>query len=121
MKTKEYIQKYELDVKFLNKTKSNEMSEDLKADFKAICDKMNINDNIRKFDSAVKEFRTKWEAISNKSKRGLSDGYWNFFYASVICKFREELCPTFTKRKAEKEAKRKEWEAKQAKEMNPDV
>lgn len=37
-------------------------------------------DSERHFDAAVKQLRTKWEAISKQVRYGLSDGLWNFFF-----------------------------------------
>jgi len=98
MKTKEYIKKYQLDKIHINKSISNKMISDLSVEFDEICDKLNIDDNYHKFQSAVKEIRQKWDSISIKSKFMLTETLWNLFYASVICKKRAVLCPTFQKR-----------------------
>lgn len=113
MKTKEYIQKHNLDKKFLNKETSVEFINDLKSDFIEICDKLNVNDNLQKFDSAVKEMRTKWDAISNKSMKGLTEGLWKYFYATVISPVRDERIPSFAKMREEKAKRKAAWEAKQ--------
>lgn len=115
MKTKEYIQKYELDTKYLNKSKQTKLLADLAVEFNEICKSFNINDDLRKFESAVKQFRTKWDAISMKSRSGFQDGMWKFFYATVIAPKRDELVPSFAKRKAEKAERKRKWEESQAK------
>lgn len=115
MKTKEYIEKYHLDKVRINKGTSNKMIIDLSDEFDEICDKFNIDDNYRKFQSAVKEIRQKWDSISKKSKFMFTETLWNFFYASVICKKRAAICPTFHKRVEDKKRRKAEYEAKHKK------
>lgn len=57
-----------------------------------------VKDSDRHFNAAVKDVRTKWNAISIRIPRGLSDGVWGFFYANWVAPIKEELCPTWKAR-----------------------
>lgn len=61
--------------------------------------KYNQEDSDRHFDAAVKDLYNKWKAISNKTKYGLTEGLWNFFYATVVVKLKEKYCPSWAERK----------------------
>ena len=77
-------------------------------------------DSERHFDAAVKTLYSKWASISKQIKTGLTDGLWNFFYATEIVKLKTELCPSWAERKRierekyeerrmKREAKREAW------------
>ena len=52
-----------------------------------------------------------WDAIANKTLGQFPEKLWNFFYATVVVKLREELCHReVSKINAEKERKHKEYE-----------
>ena len=57
-----------------------------------------------RFENAVRALRTKWDAINNKTVGQLPDKLWNYFYATVIAKMRNELFPS------EMERRQKEYE-----------
>ena len=59
-------------------------------------------DSERHFNAAVKQLRIKWESISKQMRYGLSDGLWNYFYATEVNKKKRELCVTWAE-KQEKE------------------
>lgn len=81
-------------------------SKNKKALFKILGEELEANylkyhqdDSDRHFDAAVKDLHNKWKAISNKTKWGLTDGLWNFFYATVVVKLKGEYCPSWAERK----------------------
>lgn len=77
------------------------------------------NDSERHFDAAVKQLRIKWEAISKQVRYGLSDGLWNYFFATEVIKLKETLCPSWKERRdiehAKYEERKRKREEKQAK------
>lgn len=76
-------------------------------------------DSERHFDAAVKQLRIKWEAISKQVRYGLSDGLWNFFFATEVIKLKETLCPSWKERRdiehAKYEERKRKREERQAK------
>jgi len=120
MKSNEFLKKYDLKGKKWNPKVQDEFLSDLTSEFLAYLEAVNCDDNITKFDTAVNMLRSKWDGISNKVVFGLPDGMWNFYYATVICKIREEVCPTemarrkrvAEERKAERERIR-QWRAEE--------
>lgn len=108
MKTKEYISKYNLD-KGVN-FNHNSFVSDLTFDFITLLEVGNSTKNIKGYENAVRAIRMKWDAISNKTAGILPDKLWNYFYASVIAKTRNELFPDIMaqrKKDAEDRAKRR--------------
>jgi len=91
MKTKEYVVKYSLDIG--DNFNHKEFISDLTYDFIALLEVGNSTKNIKGFDNAVRAIRMKWDAINNKTVGQLPDKLWNFFFATVIAKSREELFP----------------------------
>lgn len=57
-----------------------------------------VEDSDRHFNAAVKNIRSKWDAVSMKIPYGLSEGVWKFFYASYVAPLKEDLCPTWKAR-----------------------
>lgn len=113
MTTKEYIKKYSLDVN--DKFNHTEFVQDLSSDFIALLEMNKANDNIKGFDNALRCIRMKFDAINNKTVGNISDKLWNYFYATVVVKLREALCPKdVARRNAEKERRQKEWEERNA-------
>lgn len=81
-------------------------SKNKKALFKILGEELEANylkyhqdDSDRHFDAAVKDLHNKWKAISNKTKWGLTDGLWNFFYATVVVKLKGKYCTSWAERK----------------------
>lgn len=76
-------------------------------------------DSEHHFDAAVKQLRIKWDAISKQVRYGLSDGLWNFFFATEVIKLKETLCPSWKERRdiehAKYEERKRKREEKQAK------
>lgn len=83
----------------------------MKADFIVLLEANKAIDNIKGFDNALRCIKMKWDAVVNKTFGIFPEKLWNFFFATVISKLRDELCPREMKqRKDISEAKRKEWE-----------
>jgi hypothetical protein len=112
MKTKEYVSKYNLD-KGVNFNHNGFIS-DLTFDFITLLEVGNSTKNIKGYENAVRAIRMKWDAISNKTAGVLPDKLWNYFYASVIAKTRNELFPdVMAQRKKdaeERDKRRREYE-----------
>jgi hypothetical protein len=111
MKTKEYIKKYNLDIQ--SKFNHNDFINDLTVDF---ISQLEFHTStfqgltLVKYQILVKQIREKWNNISLKSKEALPDKLWNYFYATVIAKVKEEYFKDyFAKIKREKEEKKKFW------------
>lgn len=110
MNTKEYVTKYKLNVQD-NKFNHNDFISDLTNDFITLLEVGNSTKNFKGYENAVRAIRMKWDAINNKTVGNLPDKLWNFFYATVIVKTKEELFPEeIAKQKEFNEQKRKEWE-----------
>lgn len=54
------------------------------------------DDSEKHFTAAVKETRSKWDAISNKISYGLPEGLWRYFYARIM-NYKKRVCPTWAK------------------------
>lgn len=109
MTTKEYILKYKLNSS--DKFNHSDFVQDLASDFIALLEINKANDNIKGFDNAVKCVRMKFNAISNKTLGVFPEKLWNYFFATVIAKLREEICPKdMQKRREIQERKKAEWE-----------
>jgi hypothetical protein len=110
MNTKEYVTKYKLNVQD-NKFNHTDFVSDLTNDFITLLEVGNSTKNFKGYENAVRAIRMKWDAINNKTVGCLPDKLWNFFYATVIAKTKEELFPEeIAKQKEFNEQKRKEWE-----------
>jgi hypothetical protein len=111
MKPKEYIKKYNLGVP--NATFShNAFIADFANDFLAVVEfHSNSNNwNYTIFKNCITEVRRKWDAISNKMHgTGLPDKLWNYFYATVVVKTRDEFFGEYLKQKEEKYRERKRF------------
>jgi hypothetical protein len=115
MTTKEYIKKYKLNTS--NQFSHSDFVNDIKSDFLALLEMNNAIDNLKGFENALRCVNMKWDAIVNKTLGRFPEKLWNFFYATVVVKLREELCQReLQKRKALQESKRKEYERRKAEE-----
>ena len=113
MTTKEYVLKYKLNIS--DRFNHSDFVEDLASDFIALLELNKANDNLKGFENALRCVRMKFDAINNKTVGELSEKLWNYFFATVVIKLREELCPKDMQRKREfQEQKRKEWEQRKA-------
>ncbi len=112
MKTQDYVRKFELNIN--DKFSHNEFVADLANDFIVLLELNKAQDNIKGFENALRALRMKWDAINNKTVGCLPDKLWNFFFATVVVKLREELCPKDMEKKRQlAEEKKKAWEARQ--------
>lgn len=97
----------------------NEFVADLTQDFLTLLEVGNSFKKLKGFENAVRAIRMKWDGIDKKTAGNLPDKLWNYFYASVIAKMREELFPNEMEklRREKEESKRRreeyrrwEWE-----------
>ena len=115
MKTQDYVRKFELNIN--DKFSHNEFVADLANDFIVLLELNKAEDNIKGFENALRALRMKWDAINNKTVGCLPDKLWNFFFATVVVKLREQLCPKDMEKKRQlAEEKKKAWEARKAQE-----
>lgn len=118
MKTKEIITTLQIQGGVSNK-KQKQFFAILVKELEEIYNSFGNKDSERHFDASVKQLRVKWDAISKQIRYGLSDGLWNFFFATEVIKLKETLCPTWKERKdiehAKYEERKRKREEKQAK------
>ena len=98
MKAKEIIAQLQIQNGVQNK-KQKEFFAILIRELNDIYQSFGNKDSERHFDAAVKTLYSKWTSISKKIKMGLTDGLWNYFYATEIIKLKTELCPSWAERK----------------------
>lgn len=124
MKTKEIISKLQIENGVKGK-KSKEFFAILIKELEDIYNGFGNKDSERHFDAAVKQLRTKWDAISRQVKYGLSDGMWNFFFATEIIKAKETLCPSWKERRdiehQKYEERKRKREEREARRNNQDI
>lgn len=100
MKTKEYLDKYNLH-KGWNTKIQNEFISDMTSELEAQLMLNKAEDNIRGFNNALRCVKMKWDSISNKIPYGIPEGLWNYFFATVVAPLREQMCPREMKRQHE--------------------
>lgn len=113
MKTKEYVEKYKLNLN--DKFNHSAFTADLTIDFISLLELGNAKENVKGFNNAVNAIKSKWDAINNKTVGQLPGKLWNYFYATVICKMRDEMFPEI---KEKRERKQREWERRQREEAS---
>ena len=96
MKTKEYVNKYKLNES--DKFNHSEFVSDLTIDFLTLLEVGKAQYNLKGFDNAVRAIKMKFDAINNKTVGCIHEKLWNYFFATVIVKIREELFPVMGKR-----------------------
>ena len=101
MKTKEIIAKLDIQAGLRGKEKQDQFMSIMLDELREIYNRFKQKDSERHFNVSVKEVRQKWDGVSKKINRGLSDGLWNFFFAAHVIKLKEELCPTWAKKQKE--------------------
>jgi hypothetical protein len=110
MKPKDYVDKYQLFIPDnVNRFNHNEFISDLTIDFMTSLEIGRATENIKGYENAVNAIRMKWNGINNKTVGKLPDKLWNYFYATVIAKMREQLFPTVMAERRRKEEERKRW------------
>lgn len=100
MKTKEYLDKYNLH-KGWNTKIQNEFISDMTSEFEAQLMLNKAENNIRGFDNALRCIKMKWDSISKKIPYGIPDKLWNYFFATVVAPLREQMCPREMQRQRE--------------------
>lgn len=125
MKAKEIISQLQIQNGMKNK-KQKELFSILITELNEVYKSFGNDDSERHFDASVKVLYSKWSSISKQITNGLSDGLWNFFYATEIIKLKKKLCPSWASRKRtehEKYVERriKREAIKEAKAKNYDV
>lgn len=100
MKTKEYLDKYNLH-KGWNTKIQNEFISDMTSELEAQLMLNKAEDNIRGFNNALRCLKMKWDSISKKIPYGIPEGLWNYFFATVVAPLREQMCPREMKRQRE--------------------
>jgi len=109
MKTQEYVKKYKLNES--DKFNHSEFVSDLANDFVVLLELNKAEDNIKGFENAQRAIRMKFDAINNKTVGQLGEKLWGYFFATVVVKLREEICPKdMLKRREINEQKKKDWE-----------
>jgi hypothetical protein len=88
MKTKDYVKKYKLDIN--EKFDHEEFIKDLTADFISLIDINKGKEQKKYFENSINDIRKKWSSINNKTSGQLPEKLWNYFYATVIVKLRDE-------------------------------
>ena len=106
MTTKEYVLKYKLDKS--DKFNHSLFVQDMANDFIALLELNKANDNIKGFDNAVRAIRMKFDAINNKTLGCIPESLWKFFFATVIVKLREQMCPRDMETRRRMQAEKKE-------------
>lgn len=113
MTTQEYVKKYSLNVS--DKFNHSDFVEDLASDLIALLEINKAKDNIKGFDNALRCVRMKFDAINNKTVGEIPEKLWKYFYATVVVKLRDEICPRESeRRREEQEQKKKDWEQRKA-------
>jgi hypothetical protein len=109
MTTKEYVIKYKLNIS--DKFNHSEFVADLSNEFICLLEYNKAENNLKGFNNALRCIRMKFDAISNKTVGVLPEKLWNYFYAAVVAKLREELCPVqMNKLREERERKQRIWQ-----------
>jgi len=109
MKTLEYVRKYNLD-KGVN-FNHNEFVIDLTTDFTTLLEVGNSTKSFKGYNNTVNAIRMKWNAVNNKTMGQLPEKLWNYFYATVIVKLREELF--HEEMQAQREKSKRDYERRQ--------
>lgn len=106
MKPKEYIAKYSISQGWRGGIQ-NRFLEDMRAELNQACEDLKV-DNLGAFNNAMKVVSAKWTSISNKIPYGIPEQLWNYFYATIVCPKREELCGKDMEQVREDKAKKSE-------------
>lgn len=112
MKPLDYVKKYNLDK--TNKFNHTDFVFDITNDFISLLELNKAENNIKGFENSLRCIKMKFDSISNKTLGVFPEKLWGFFFASVVVKLREEMCPKdMEKRRKQKEARenyRREWQ-----------
>lgn len=107
MKPKEYIRKYKLDsdIKFDHNLFTVDLAQDFINTIEYLQEVKQLNYN--RFQTCVKEIKTKFDGIVNKAKAHTDwEKLWKYFYATTIVKIRDKLFSEYLeKQKRQRERK----------------
>lgn len=109
MKPIDYVKKYNLSqgVDFNH----NEFVIDLTNDFLTLLETGNCRESFKGFNNTVNAIRMKWDGINKKTAGQLPEKLWNYFFATIIAKMREELFPEIIQ--AQKKKNKEDYERRQ--------
>jgi len=98
MNTKQYVKKFFADGKYFGKHQKTEFINLFRSEMEGTINyytSTTSNNKISKniFDQVVKETRDKWDSIDNKCGGKLTEGFWSFFYATVVAEIKNDLFP----------------------------
>jgi len=101
MKPNDYVRKYKLNES--DKFYHNDFIADFTFDFISLVEwfKQKSAWQHPHFLECVKQTRSKWDSINNKTAGELPEKLWNYFYATVIVKSEEDLFPEIAEKKIE--------------------
>jgi hypothetical protein len=100
MKPIHYVKKYSLDLG--SDFNHKEFISDLTLDFISLLEVGKSHENIKGFENAVRAIRMKFDGIGNKTAGVFPEKLWNYFFATVIAKMREDLFPDIMKARADR-------------------
>jgi hypothetical protein len=105
MKTIDYVKKYNLDKgpNFDHK----EFISDLTNDFISLLEYSKAENNLKGFENALRCISDRYKGIEKKTAGIFPPKLWNYFYATVVVKLRDELCPKQMQQRKEESEKRK--------------
>jgi len=98
--TRSYVKEFGLDKSDSNFSHSK-FVEWLSEDFFGLRNElMKVSDfGLKQFNYCVREIRNKWDSINNKTLGNLPDKLWNYFYAQIISKTKDDMFPEVKKQK----------------------
>lgn len=108
MKSKEFISKYKFD-EDSEKFDRNGFISDLEFEFASLLQTGKAKERLLGFENATRALRMKWDAISRKSKNGLPENLWKFFFDTHIAPTREALFPNEMNRRRKEMEKREQY------------
>lgn len=118
MKTQEYVNKYKLNES--DKFNHTDFITDLTIDFLSLLEVGKATGNLKGFNNAVNAIRMKFDSVNNKTLGCIPESLWNYFFATVVVKMRENLFPKEMQKVREEKKKReeakkryKDWEQSQ--------
>lgn len=91
MRPIDYIKKYNLEQD--SKFSHEEFVSDLVIDFLTLLEVGNGQSNFKGFFNAVNAIRGRFDSIVRRSNNRVTEELWKYFYATTICKLRDELFP----------------------------
>jgi len=100
MKTKQYVKKYNLDIKTIFNRKR--FVEDMKYEFYDMFNNTSKGMHaVPRFDKTLDDLKRKWDGVFNRSiiDYETSEKFWNYFYATEVIPFRNSLFGDWKKAK----------------------